>query len=230
MKRFVGGIGLAALALAFAAKPAAAQLAGNVVQPALPGTGVTISGDFATGLNDDAKIGGEAPMYFGGRVRLGLPMFAVWAGGGMYPKSVTGVDSKVTFGGGVGINLLKGPALPVTISPQAGIGYYKDASDIKMLNVPLGVLVVINVPSPALNVKPWIYPRAEIVNISNGASSTKVGAGASAGLNISLPMGFGGQVAVDWMTIKYEGATVATKPLMFGASLHYNISVPSLGM
>jgi hypothetical protein len=61
MKRLFGGLALVAVLVGVTAQSAAAQLHGNVVWGTKPGPGVTIYGDFATALNDDAKVGGETP-------------------------------------------------------------------------------------------------------------------------------------------------------------------------
>ncbi len=217
MKRFVAGFALLALAVALNARPAEAQLAGDVVWGVPGGVGVTVAGNFSRGLNDESG----KTNFFGGRAVLGLPMFSVWAGGG----AVQNGDTEVTFGGGAAVSVIKGPMLPVGVSLQAGLGYFSVAG-FTTLTVPAGPVVTINVPSPAVDVTPWVHPRVHIQRVSNGTSDTDFGFGASAGVNVTLPMGFGGQVAVDWMTI----GDPSVKPLMVGIGAHYKISVPSLGV
>jgi hypothetical protein len=232
MMKIVGRIAAAVAVLGFLAAPASAQLHDNAVYPAMPGVGVTIAGDVALGLNDDAKVSGtaglESPMFVGGRVTLGLPMFSVWAGAGMSPLGVEGADSDITFGGGAGYHVLQGPMLPVTVSIQAGLGYQSFTGG-SVMNVPFGVLLVVNVPSP-IDVKPWIMPRGQLVRVSNGTSESEFGFGASGGLMVTAPMGIGAHVTLDFLSLKPEGSTERFNPMRVSGGLHYKVAVPSLGM
>lgn len=217
MKRILGGIALAGLAVAVTANTAVAQLPGNATWGLPGGVGVTINGDFGRGLNDESG----KTNWFGGRVVVGLPMVSIWGGAGVLRNG----DSEITFGGGVAVNVIKAPMLPVAVALQGGVGYI-DVAGNKTLNIPIGPVVSINVPSPAVDVKPWIMPRVHIQRVSNGTSDTEFGFGASAGLNVTLPMGVGGHVALDWMTI----GDPSVKPFLVGIGAHYTISVPSLGV
>ena len=230
MRKTVSILALSAVMIALSTAPAVAQLHDNVTFPAMPGVGVTVAGDVALGLNDDAKVSGtagaESPMYLGGRITLGLPMFSVWAGAGTAPLGVEGVDSEITFGGGIGYHVFNAPLMPVRVSVQAGVGYLSE-TDASLLNVPVGVLVVINVPSPGIGVEPWVMPRVQWSRASvGGASDSEIGFGASGGINVTLPMGFGAHVALDWLTI----GDPSVSPLHAAAGLHYKVAVPSLGM
>ncbi|NIM52431.1 MAG: hypothetical protein GTN62_14075 [Gemmatimonadales bacterium] len=218
MKRFLGGIALVALAVCSIPDTGSAQMSFSPVWGLPGGVGVTINGDYGRGLNDES--GKEN--YIGGRVVVGLPMVSIFAGGGMVTLDP---DSKISFGGGAAVNVIKAPMLPVAVAVQGGVGYI-DAAGVKTLNFPIGPVVSINVPSPAVDVKPWIMPRVHIQRVSNGTSDTEVGFGASAGLNVTLPMGVGGHVALDWMTI----GDPSVKPFLVGIGAHYTISVPSLGV
>jgi len=234
MRKLIGGLAVVAF-LGVLAAPTAAQIYGNATYAAMPGTGVTISGDWAMGMNDDAKLVDandalKAPMYVGGRIGLGLSKFGVWAGAGGYPIGVDGYDAKVGFGGGAGFHVLSGPEMPVTVSVQAGAGYYK-YEEAKSLVVPFGALVAINVPTSGVEITPWIYPRGEWNKYDEvDYSSSKVGFGVSGGLMVTLPMGLGFQGTLDWRSVKFEGDTESWKPMTVSAGLHYKIKVPSLGM
>lgn len=227
MKRTVGILALAALVGGLVAQSAAAQLHGNAVYPAMPGTGVTIAGDVALTMNDDAKVLGETAYFAGGRVTLGLPMFSVWAGAGYVPIGVEGVDKEITFGGGVGVNVLNAPLMPVSFSFQAGVGYLSETDGSTMI-VPAGALVVLNVPTPGISFKPWVMPGIRWVRYSpdGGDSDSEIGFGASGGVMVGLPMGLGVHATLDWMTI----GDPSTKPLYLSVGLFYKIGVPGLGM
>ena len=227
MKRTVGILAVAALVGGLVAQPAAAQLHGNAVYPAMPGTGVTVAGDFAVTMNDDAKVLGETAYFAGGRVTLGLPMFSVWAGAGYVPIGVEGVDKEITFGGGAGFHVLNAPLMPVSVSLQAGVGYLSETDGSTMI-VPAGALVVLNVPTPGISLKPWIMPGIRWVRYSPdvGDSNSDIGFGASGGIMLGLPMGLGVHATLDWMTIGDPSA----KPLYLSVGLFYKIGVPGLGM
>lgn len=239
MRKLIGGLAVVALLAGVLATPAAAQIHGNATYAAMPGTGVTISGDFGMGLNDDAKWYNDndelkSPMYIGGRIGLGLEKFGVWAGAGGFPIGISGASAKVGFGGGAGFHVLSGPEMPVTVSIQAGAGYYKYETE-KNLIVPFGALIAINIPTTGVGVTPWIYPRGEYYSFKESSldiSENKVGFGVSGGLMVTLPMGVGLQGTLDWKSIKFgEGTDAVTwKPMVVSFGLHYKIKVPSLGM
>lgn len=231
MKRIVGFLAVASLLAGLAAQPAAAQLHGNAVYPAMPGTGVTIAGDFAVTMNDDAKIDGETAYFAGGRVTLGLPMLSVWAGAGMVPLGIEGADKEIAFGGGAGLNVLNAPLMPISVSLQVGVGYLSETGGSNLM-VPAGALVVINLPTPGISLKPWIMPGIRWMRFSPdvGDSSSDIGFGASGGIMLGLPMGLGAHATLDWMTVKPEGATESVTPLHLSVGLFYKIGVPGLGM
>jgi hypothetical protein len=238
MRKLLGGLAVVALLAGVWSTPAAAQIHGNPTYAAMPGTGVTIYGDWAMGLNDDAKWYNDAdelkaPMYGGGRIALGLPKFGVWAGAGGFPLGISGASAKVGFGGGAGFHVLSGPEQPLTVSIQGGVGYYKYETE-KNLIVPFGALLAFNVPTTGVGVTPWIYPRGEWYSFEESTldiDESKIGFGVSGGLMITLPMGFGFDVTLDWKSIKFgEGDFAETwSPMTLGAGLHYKFNVPSLG-
>jgi hypothetical protein len=240
MRKLIGGLAVVAFLAGVFATPAAAQLFGNATYAAMPGTGVTIAGDYALSLNDDAKYDGTSTSSFaGGRIALGLPMFGVWAGAGAYPMGVDGASSKIGFGGGVGVHVLNKAEMPVSVSVEGGFGYYKqptDADDFTLMKIPFGLLLAVKVPTTGVGVTPWIYPRGEYVNykVGGGSSNGKVGFGVSGGLMVTMPMGLGLQATLDWMSVKADvyvpEATGSYKPLVASFGLHYMIKVPSLGM
>ncbi len=221
MKRLAGGIVAAGLIFGFTPSVAHGQLHGMVVQNTSIGPGVMIGGDYARGLNDES---GETN-YFGARVGVGLPVVSFWGGVG----AVKNGDSEVTFGGGGAIKVFQGPMVPVELSLQGGFGYIGESNG-NLVNIPIGVALVIDVPSPAISVKPWGMPRIHIQSISPdvGDSQTEVGFGASGGLIVGAPNGLGVHATLDWMTIDYGFGSVT--PLLFSIGVHYNISVPSLGV
>lgn len=229
MKKLVISLACGVLALSLIAQPATAQFYGNPTYAVVYGTGFTILGDYGRGLNDDSG----KPNYFGGRAALGLPILSLWAGGGVYKPEGEGAESQATFGGGATLNLVKGPLVPVTVGIQAGVGF-ESAETGNKITVPAGALLAINVPSPTVDVKPWIMPRVELQRLSPdvGESSSEVGFGVSGGLDVTLPTGFGFHIAGDWRSITVgEGvAEITSKPFLLGGGIHYKVAIPSLGM
>jgi len=207
-------ISLAVLALSVFANATSAQTTGNVVWGALPGNGVSIAGDWGMGINDDAKLGGESGMYFGGRLGYAMQMITVYAAGGIYPIGIDGVDGEVTLGGGLGVHVLNKAEMPVSLSIQGGAGYVKFGTA-TTLNFIGGALLGINVPSEGVSIKPWVMPRVQYVKITD--FDGELGFGASGGLSVDLPMGVGFHAGLDWLTI----GDPSLKPLTVGAGIHY---------
>jgi hypothetical protein len=218
----IGRIAVGALVLGLMAGSAAAQTHGNVKWAALPGAGVTIAGDFGMGLNDDAKFGDEAGMYFGGRAMYGASMFSVYAMGGAYPIGVDGLDSEMEFGGGLAFHAINKADMPISVSVQAGVGYVKSGDETE-LDFIGGVPITINIPSTGVSIKPWVMPRVHYIKITD--IDGEIGFGASGGLQVVLPMGFGFNVGVDWQSITFGDAD-AWQPMTFGAGVQYTFKMP----
>lgn len=222
MNRFIGGIAVVAMFASMMASSANAQIHGNPVYGITPGVGVTINGDFGRGVNDDAY----KTNYFGGRVIVGTPAASFWAGGGILKNG----DSEVSFGGGAAVHVLKGPAVPVSVSIQAGVGVISEEfldETYTTMNIPVGPVFTFDVPSPAADVSPWVSPRVHIMRTSGGGESdSEIGFGASGGINVTLPTGLGFHAALDIMTI----GDPSMKPFYAGGGVHYTIAVPSLGV
>ncbi len=244
MKGKLARITAAVLALGLVSSSAAAQLATMPVSfSPQGGPGVTVGADFGFGLNDDAKyVTGQTPIAYGGHVRLGLPKFYVTVRAAQVnprgPTGTTFADKEISFGGDLAVNILNAPLLPVALSIQGGVGYTKfgtGLSEQKVLDVPIGVGIAINVPNPAVNVEPWAAPRIHINRVEVGADTqTRTGFGVSAGLNLGLPMGLGFHVAADWVRLPRKTSGSLNLPeekrLTAGLGVHYTFTVPSLGV
>ncbi|MCH7875631.1 MAG: hypothetical protein IH965_10085 [Gemmatimonadetes bacterium] len=229
--KVVSRFAVAALALGLVAGTAAAQFTNQPVyfSPA-GGVGLTIAGNVGLGVNDDAKpVLGETPLAYGGQATLGLPSFAITAGFAIFDPGGAGSETESNFVGNVAFKLPLPPTAPVSVSLQAGVGYISPTG-FSQVSIPIGVGIALNVATPGVSVEPWVAPRVHIVStsfdIAGVDSQTDVGFGVSGGLNLTLPVGFGGHVAVDWMTI----GDPSVKPLLIGGGLHYRIAIPSLGM
>ncbi len=240
MKRVAAAFFVVPMVFAVSVTPAAAQIFNQPVYHSPGhGTGVTLGADIGIGANDDAKlVAGETPVAYGGHITLGLPVVTITAGLSVVdPKGP--LDTEVAFGGNLALTLFKAPMTPIVIDLQAGVGYVKfdaagGALENKIVDVPIGVGLGINVPNPSVSFEPWIAPRIHLRNqritvLGITADETKVGFGVSGGVNLGLPMGLGFHAAVDWMTID-NAVGVNLSPVVFGFVIHYKFNVPSLGI
>lgn len=235
------GTALAAvgLALGVTASPLAAQLAANPVYfSPKSGTGLMLAADFGTTL--DAKVGGfdtgSNPNHVGVRASLGLPIINFGVGVGVFDPDVTGADKDVQFSAHVALKLFSPPLLPVGVSLQAGAGYLKQGSgvlEVTTMSVPIGIGIAVKPPTPGVSLEAWGAPRVHLRSTSVGDNSAmQAGVGASAGVNLGMPMGLGVHVAADWArhSRKTSGPLNLSESevLVFGVGLHYTFTIPGL--
>lgn len=219
----------AVASVAFAAT-ASAQVAGLPVFNTGVGTGI--------GLNFDAGF----PNADAGKGHT----YALTGSAGLGPLGVTaivasnkpqGASSGTTWlGATVNMKLFGGPLIPITVNAQVGAGFASlsglgfGGTDQKYLNVPVGIGIVANIPSPALSIKPWIAPRMQYIRVNStsasASSSSQTKFGLSAGVNLGLAMGLTIRAAYD--TYKYDVAGTSFSPSTFSVGVGYNFHVPGL--
>lgn len=228
MKRIVG---LAAVVGLVAAHPAAAQLAGLPVYfSPKGGTGFTLSADYGRGLNVDSGKNNA----FAGRVALGVSNFQIGLGVGVVNPEISptlGRENQLNYAGHVAVRIIGGALIPVAVSLQAGVGYLKQEIvsgpllvDSKLLSVPLGIGIGLNLPTPGFSFEPWVAPRVQITRADiGGLSGTETDLGVSGGINLAFLMGLGLHVGFDWIN-----ASTTSKPSTIGIGLHYTFSLPGL--
>ncbi|MGH7605987.1 MAG: hypothetical protein ACREME_01490 [Gemmatimonadales bacterium] len=151
MKRILMVVALAA----FAVTPAAAQLSGMPVwNSPKGGTGVTISGDYASN-NDDAG-GGSA---FGVRASLGLANLTLGAGVASYDSDVL-TDKVTSFGATAGFRIIGGSLIPVALNLQVGVGRtgeFDTGADTAATTTLTGALgLAVSVPTPGVSIEPYL--------------------------------------------------------------------------
>lgn len=244
MTRFVARLGAVGLALGLLASPLAAQLAGNPVyfSPKAP-NGLTLAADFGTTLS--GKVGGlditNKPNNVGVRAILGLPFISLGLGGGIYNTDVPGADKEVQFMVSGALKLFTPPLVPVGLGIQAGAGYQKLGSGafaVKTISVPIGIGVAVKPPTPSVSFEAWGAPRVQFNAVSvTGSSRVQAGVGASAGVNLGMPMGLGLHVAADWLKLSSKASAGTgsltlpeTQTLVFGVGLHYTFTIPGIPM
>jgi len=105
-------------------------------------------------------------------------------------------DSKYTFGGNLGIDLL-GADADVQIGVQGGLGYISPADDFSTLSVPIGVAVK---GTEGENLGWWFMPRLNYTRAKAfGITGSSTDFGASAGGSFTSAGGFGIHFAVDML-------------------------------
>lgn len=209
----------AALLSGMAVHPVAAQVAGlPVMNTGLPaGAGVSIDAGIPNAAAGSGWAAGAT-----GRVGTGI-LGATATVSRVMPDG--GVD-QWSYGGTGNFKVFGGPLVPISVTLQAGAAVIKacipesscDGTE-QVYHYPVGVGFAVVVPNPALAIKPWIAPRADITRAS-GETTTRFGI--SAGVELNFINGFGLHAAYDW--VKGDGAN----PGILGAGLHYTFRVPGL--
>jgi len=237
MRIWISLLGLSLLAAA----PALAQLQSLPVYfSPKGGTGLTLDVDF--GRDASNKLAGvptlNHPTTIGGRAYLGIPFVTLGVGAAAYDPKLTSTKSEVQYMGSAALKVFGGALIPVAVSLQAGVGYLKQGSGTfatKTTNVPVGVGVAINVPTPGASIEPWAAARVHINAVSyNTSSGTQAGVGLSGGVNLGLPIGVGAHVALDWSRFGAKPASPIPalqqkiERLTVGVGIHYTIKLPGL--
>ncbi len=241
MKRLISSLPLAGSLLAFGPGSLAAQLFANPVYFSPKGpNGLTLAVDFGTTLQtqvNDVEATAK-PNNVGARAILGLPVFSVGVGGGLFNSDLPGAEREIQFSGQAAVKIFSPPLLPVGVSLQAGAGYLREGSGataVKTIDVPVGLAVAVKPPSPAVSFEAWAAPRVQLRRVSAGTSSaTQTGIGASAGVNLGMPMGLGLHLAADWARLSRKTSGTLnlgkTETLIFGVGLHYTFTIPGIPM
>jgi len=230
--------------LALSVVPAAAAVAQMEALPVYfspkGGTGLTIDGDF--GRVSSSKTGTTTnaahPTAIGGRIYLGVPFITVGAGLATYDPGITGQNSTTEYMGSAAFKVLGGPLVPLAVSLQAGVGYFKQGSGtgaLKSVSLPIGLGVALNVPTPGASLEPWAAARVQVNSQSvSGLSETRLGYGLSGGISLGLPIGLGAHVGLDYAkygaktssVLSFQRTSLST--LTVGVGLHFMIRMPGL--
>jgi hypothetical protein len=238
MRLSVAGFGAVAIAVSALAAPAQAQLLANPVyfSPKAP-TGLTLAADFGTTVQTklDDVTQADKPTNLGVRATLGLPVVTIGAAIGVLdPKG--GASKETQIAGDVALKVFSPPLVPLGIALQAGLGYVKLGSGLgaaSEYSIPVGLGIALKPPTPGISIEPWVAPRFQLgVTTSGGNRTFRAGLGASAGLNVGLPTGFGLHAALDWSKLAAKTTPSFTFPqtqtIVFGIGLHYTFTIPGL--
>ncbi len=181
MKRIMSVLALAA----FAAAPAAAQLAGMPVwNSPKGGTGVTISGDFA---KNNAEAGGGSA--FGARASLGIGTLSLGAGVASW-DSDSAADKITSFGATAGFRVIGGSLLPIAINLQAGVGRTGDIKTVldtaAVTTLTGSVGLAVSVPTPGLSIEPYLSVGIRNHKPAGGSSDSNFGWTLGANANFGM--------------------------------------------
>jgi len=205
--------------LSLVALPASAQVAGLPVFNSGVNSGISLNFDYGKPNEDAGK--GSAWGLTGGAALGPVGVTATYA-----KFSPDAGDSQNWLGATANLKLFGGPLIPVSVNGQVGLGYSQQdgagpgGTDLKMVNIPVGIGFALNVPTPGLSIKPWIAPRMQYMRTSGGIDDSQTKFGISAGVNLGIVGGINARVAYDYL--KLDGA----KPSTFSVGVGYNFNIP----
>ena len=208
-------------ALVLAAAPARAQNLGLPVFNSGVGSGISLNADYGFGSTDPETQKVKTLGLTAGAALGPIGFTATYANS----NPETG-DNQSSLGATANLKVFGGPLIPVSVNAQAGIGYWnvKDGFgpgvDLKYVNIPVGIGIALNVPTPGLSIKPWIAPRMQYTRTSGGADDSETNFGISAGVNLGLVGGINGRVAYDQITVN------DVKSKVFSVGLGWNFNIP----
>lgn len=218
MKRSSLIIALLGTVLAASPPPVAAQWQGMPVwNNPKGGTGITINGDVGF-PNTDARKGTA----FGARATLGFTALAVTAGVSSWKPD--GFSSSSTSWAGVAqFRVIGGSLMPVALNIQVGAGSGKtivSGADTlpKTTNVFAGAGVSVNLPTPGLNIEPYLSVSNRWHDPSDGSTESNIGW--VIGANVGFGM-WGVHVAYD--SESYGGGTTHG---IWGIGAHFALNAP----
>ncbi|MBA3760831.1 MAG: hypothetical protein H0X07_09865 [Gemmatimonadales bacterium] len=214
------------LGLALGVRSAQAQVRGIPVYNSGIATGIALYGDVGF---PNAVAGKGTALAVSGRAGFG-PLGVTAMLSTFNPEGSAG--RKLSVGGTLNYKVFGGPLIPLSVTLQGGIGYFKPEPSFltggfgpggeNEFHFPVGVGFALTIPNPALAIKPWIAPRVDIVRLSGGGSLTETNFGLGGGLELNLLSGLGVHAAYDRVFL--DGADTS----VFGLGAHYSFGIPGL--
>jgi hypothetical protein len=210
---------IALLGSVFGVHQAAAQWQGMPIwNNPKGGTGVILSGDVGFPNTDAGK--GTA---FGARAELGLTALSLTAGVSSWKPD--GAGSSTTTWGGVGqFRLIGGSLIPLALNIQVGAGTGSaintgTVTQDKITNYFAGAGVSVNVPTPGINIEPYLSVSNRWHSESGGSTVSNIGW--VLGANVGFGM-FGMHIAYD--SESYGGGTTSG---IVGIGAHFALNAPA---
>jgi hypothetical protein len=220
---------IAAALLGAVAAPARAQLNSMpVFFSPKGGTGIVLYGDFGKGLNDES--GKNTAWAARGVLGIG-PVSAGGAVGTVNPEVDGQRQNAFQWMAMAAFRLLGGGPLPLAVNVQTGYGRLAPSDTTSEVNVPVGLGVSLNAPTPGLSLEVWAAPRFTVRRVKVGdATETQTGFGLSAGVSAGFSSGLGGYVAVDWLSLSDESGgdfpLIGRSPAILGVGLSLSLKLP----
>ena len=211
MKRLMVTIAVAA----FTATPVAAQWAGMPVwNSPKGGTGLTISGDYAS--NNDEASGGSA---FGARASLGLANLTITAGMATWDSDLSS-DKITSVGGTAAFRIIGGSLLPVAVNFLFGAARRNEVSPFPAFTtLVVGGGASASLPVPGVGLEPYLSV-ANRWHVGSGLLDTESNFGWTIGANASFGV-LGVHVAYDSEAL--EGGGTAG---VIGLGAHIQLRAP----
>ncbi len=178
-----------------------------------------------TGIGIAGEVGFPNAAYgkgtgFGATGQVGLGPIGFTATIASYKPS--GLSSITGYGATANLKVFGGPLIPFSATLQGGLGYASKAG-VKSTHFTGGLGLALNIPNPALAIKPWVAPRVDVQHVSGAlGTNTETNFGFSAGIDFNLLGGLGFGAAYDWVKIN------GSKEAIFGLRASYVFKVPGL--
>lgn len=141
-------------------------------------------------------------------------------------------DDEFTFGAALGYDLYASSPRKPVVTFHGAVGHVRIADvgagpSLDRWDFPLGVSLGWYLPALDINVEPWIAPRAHLRLVErNDETRTHVGAGSSAGLNLTHAVGPGLHFALDGLWIGNPRGGSSHVEWVLSAGLHVKIALP----
>lgn len=213
-------------ALVLAAAPARAQVLGLPVYNSGVNSGISLNADYGFFSTDPESVEAKTIGLTAGAALGPIGFTATYAS--LNPE--TG-DNQSSLGATANLKVFGGPLIPVSVNAQVGLGYWQDADffgpglDRKNVNIPVGLGIALNIPTPGLSIKPWIAPRMQYYRTSGDVDDSQTKFGISAGVNLGLVGGINARVAYDQITWDVGATDVKNKVFSVGVGYNFNLPV-----
>lgn len=215
--------GHALLALVLTAVPLAAQAPGLPIH----GGGITPGLELAAtlGFADESSWSGKGTGY-GATVGYAWSRLTLSGTIAAFDPQITGAAATLSVGGLADVRLMgDGVETPLAIHLFGGYGRFNRPQDMTALallayldgdwRVPLGAAFSLTIPTPVVSLRPWLAPRLELWNRTEGEGwVTRSALAGSAGVDLRF-MG-GVSLRVLWDGIVDQGQTLGV-----GAAFHF---------
>jgi len=184
------------------------------------GTGITINGDFA---KPDSTYGKGTVI--GARGALGLGNLTITAGLASDKPEGAGSNSLTSVGANVAFRVIGGSLIPIALNLQGGAAKTSCSGCNSVTTAIAAVGISVNLPTPGLNIEPYLSPGLRYNKVSGGGNESDFGF--ALGVNVGLGM-LGFHAAYDYQKTKAGGVYGATAGHLstIGLGAHVALKAP----